>query len=300
MHWLSLTLLCAFSLAASDAVAKKYLSHLDTRSLTFIRLSFAGLLMAPLLVDVNITGLPAEFWLWMALTVPAELVAMYLYMKAIREYPLSLTVPYLAFTPIFVVVTGWLFLGESTSVTGFIGILLIVAGAWLLNIPEVGLGPRLRGDDGKRRRNNWVRYLEPFKNIFRNPGSRYMLGAAVIYSITASGSKAAMEYMGSQQCGALYFATIGMVALILFGQRGITTIKNNFLPALAVAALMAVMVFVHFKAIELVEAAYMISVKRSSLLFGIIFGVLFFQEKHLGMHLFAAGMMLAGVFVIAM
>lgn len=282
MHWLFLTLLCAFSLATSDAIAKKYLSHLDTRSLTFIRLSFAGLLMTPLLVDVDIYNLPREFWLWMLLTIPAELAAMYLYMKAIRGYPLSLTVPYLAFTPIFVVLTGWLFLREAISVSGFMGILLIVAGAWLLNIPEVG----------------HKKILEPFKNIFRNPGSRYMLGAAVLYSITASGSKAAMQYMGSQQFGAFYYVTAGLFAILFFGKGSLQKVRKNLLPAFFVALLMAIMVYLHFTAMELIEAAYMISVKRSSLLFGIIFGVLFFQEKHLGMHLFAASLMLGGVFVI--
>ena len=297
MNWLLITLLCAFTLAASDAVAKKYLSHVDLRSLTLIRLGFAGLLMSPLLIDIQLTNYPKEFWGWLTISVPAEIIAMLLYMKAIRDYPLSLTVPYLAFTPMFVILTGWVVLGESISLSGTGGILLIVFGAWLLNIPETDLSPTPMTKPGLRVFINNV--LEPFKNIFRNPGSRYMLIAAFIYSITASTSKAAMGFMGAQQFGAFYFACIGIAALLLFGRRGIATIRQNFFPALAVAALMAIMVFLHFKAIELVEAAYMVSVKRTSLLFGIIFGVLFFKEKHLGMHLIAAGMMLGGVFIIS-
>jgi len=296
MNWLFITLLCAFTLAASDAVAKKYLSHIDLRSLTLIRLGFTGLLMSPLLVNIQPFNYPLEFWGWLLVAVPAEIIAMLLYMKAIRDYSLSLTVPYLAFTPMFVILTGWIVLGESISLTGFSGILLIVFGAWLLNIPETGL--RATPVANARLRVFMNNILDPFKNIFRNPGSRYMLIAAFIYSITASTSKAAMGYMGAQQFGAFYFAAIGIAALLLFGRHSMVTIRKNFFPALAVAALMAIMVFLHFKAIELVEAAYMVSVKRSSLLFGIIFGVLFFKEKHLGMHLMAAGMMLAGVFVI--
>jgi len=298
MNWLLITLLCAFSLAASDAVAKKTLSHIDLRSLTLIRLGFAGLLMSPLLIDIQLTNHPPEFWAWLAISVPAEIIAMLLYMKAIRDYSLSLTVPYLAFTPMFVIITGWLVLGESISLNGASGILLIVFGAWLLNIPETESSSVSATNAGPRVFMNNI--LDPFKNIFRNPGSRYMLIAAFIYSITASTSKAAMGYMGSQQFGAFYFACIGIAALLLFGRRSMATIKQNFLPALAVAALMAIMVFLHFKAMELVEAAYMVSVKRTSLLFGIIFGVLLFKEKHLGMHLFAAAMMLCGVFVIGL
>jgi drug/metabolite transporter (DMT)-like permease len=291
MHWLTITLLCALSLAASDSVAKKYLSHLDLRSLTLIRLSFAGLLMAPLLLDVEISNLPRDFWLWMLVSVPGEIIAMLLYMKAIRDHALSGTVPYLAFTPMFTILSGWLILGETVSLGGATGILLIVFGAWLLNLPESRLNSSLG-------RSDLLRHLDPFQNIFRNPGSRYMLVAAIIYSITASTSKAAMGYMGSQQFGAFYFASVGIAAALLFGRSGIGVVRKNFWPAVIVAGLMAIMVYLHFRAMELVEAAYMISVKRTSLLFGIIFGVLFFKEKHLGMHLFAASIMLAGVFVI--
>jgi len=285
MHWLITTLLCALALAASDAVAKKTLNHLDLRSLTLIRLGFTGLLMLPVAFSAPLPDLPLHFWLWMAVLIPAEIAAMFLYMKAIRDYPLSLTVPYLSFTPVFAIFTAWLLLDEKISTTGLLGILLIISGAWLLNIPETG-GVSLR------------RVFEPLKAIFRNPGSRYMLLAALIYSLTSSGGKVVLAYMPAAQFGSFYFAAVGLAAILLFGKGSMPVIRSNLLPAFIVAALMAIMVYLHFLALAQVEVAYMISVKRTSLLFGIIFGVLFFQERHLAMHLFAASLMLAGVFVI--
>ena len=284
-HWLFLSLLCAFSLAASDAVAKKYLSHLDFKALTLVRLALAGMLMLPLTFQVDIFNLPLPFWLWMAITVPAEILAMYLYMQAIRDYPLSLTVPYLAFTPMFAVVVAWLILQESISIFGFTGIALIIIGAWFLNLPETA-GVSIKTA------------LKPFRYIFINPGSRYMLIAAVIYSFTAVSTKAAMQYMPANQFGAFYYLSVGLVALLLFGRSGYSQIRQNIKPALLAALLMAIMVYLHFLALEKIEVAYMISAKRTSLLFGIIFGVLFFREKHLGMHLFAGCLMLAGVTII--
>lgn len=290
MNWLPITLLCALALAASDAVAKKTLSALDLRSLTTIRLGLAGLLMTPLLWEVSLADLPADFWLWMLLLVPLEIVAMLLYMKAIRDHPLSLTVPYLAFTPAFVMLSGWLILDEQVSLQGFAGIGLIVVGAWLLNVPE----KTVTGS----RQTAWQVAWRPFRSIASNPGSRFMLIAALIYSFTASGSKAALQYMPAEQFGAFYFASIGLVVLLLFGRHALPAVAKHWKAAAMVALLMAVMVFLHFVAISMVEAAYMVAVKRSSMLFGIVFGVLFFAEKHLGVHLFAAGLMLAGVFVI--
>ena len=286
-HWLFLSLLCAFTLAASDAVAKKYLSHLDFHALTLVRLALAGMLMLPLTIQIDIFSLPVAFWLWMAITIPAEITAMYLYMKAIRDYPLSITVPYLAFTPIFVVLIAWLILHESISIFGFLGIALIITGAWFLNLPETeGLSVKT--------------VLKPFSYILINPGSRFMLIAAVIYSFTAVSTKAAMQYMPASQFGAFYYLSVGIVALLLFGRSGYPQIRKNLKPALVVALLMAIMVYLHFLALEKIEVAYMISAKRTSLLFGIVFGVLFFREKHLGMHLFAGCLMLAGVTIIGL
>jgi hypothetical protein len=48
-----------------------------------------------------------------------------------------------------------------------------------------------------------------------------------------------------------------------------------------------------------VEVAYMIAVKRTSLLLGILYGALVFKEAGLAGHALAGGLMLVGVFLIA-
>jgi uncharacterized membrane protein len=58
------------------------------------------------------------------------------------------------------------------------------------------------------------------------------------------------------------------------------------------------MVYTHFLAIQQVEVAYMIAVKRTSLLFGILYGVLVFRESGLAARLPAGVLMLAGVMLI--
>ena len=61
---------------------------------------------------------------------------------------------------------------------------------------------------------------------------------------------------------------------------------------------MAVMVITHFLAIASVEVAYFLSLKRTSLLFGIVYGALLFKEAHLGRHLIGGIVMVAGVALI--
>lgn len=67
---------------------------------------------------------------------------------------------------------------------------------------------------------------------------------------------------------------------------------------LLVGGFLAVMVITHFQAIAQVEVAYFISLKRSSLLFGIVYGALLFGERAVGRHLMAGIVMVAGIVLI--
>ena len=290
MHWLALSLICAFCLASSDAAAKHWLRSAGARELVAIRLGLSGLLLTPWVLTFDVPELPPAFWAWLALIVPLEIVAMLLYMKAIRDYPLALTVPYLAFTPVLVVATGWVVLGERVDGNGLLGILLVVAGSWLLNFEQ---SDRLRLST----------LLAPLRAIVVNPGSRLMLATAAIYAITSVGGKAAMQWMPPEQFGAFYFVVLGAVTLLLLGlthPASLRVRRHGLGPLLIVAGFMAVMVVTHFMALAQVEAAYMIAVKRTSLLFGMLYGAMLFGERHLGRHLIAGALMVAGVATIGL
>jgi drug/metabolite transporter (DMT)-like permease len=290
LHWLTLTLICALALASADALTKRALPDRDARELTLVRFTVPGVLLLPWLLAQPLPAFPVAFWLWMAVLLPAEIVAMLLYQRAIRDHPLALTLPYLAFTPALVALIGWVVLGEKVSATGLAGILLIVLGGWLLNI--------------QRNTGNgfWQQALAPLGAIWQNPGSRQMLGVATIYAFTAVGGKRAMGYATPETFGALYFALLGLVTLLLFGlarPARLRVASERPVAVLGIGLLMAVMVVTHFLAIAMVEAAYMIAVKRTSLLFGILYGALLFREANLGRNLVAGVLMVAGVAMIA-
>lgn len=290
MHWLTLSLICAFALASSDAAAKRWLRQADARELVVVRLGLSGLLLLPWALTFDLPPLPAAFWGWLAVLLPLELVAMLLYVRAIRDYPLTLTLPYLAFTPVLVVVTGWLVLDETVSGRGFLGVLLVVGGSWLLNFESAD-------------RLSLRALTAPFRAIAINPGARLMLGAAAIYAVTSVGGKAAMAWMPPAQFGAFYFALLGLLTLALIGftrPRALRVQRYGWLPLSVVAGFMALMVVTHFMALAEVEAAYMIAAKRTSLLFGILYGAMLFGETDLGRHLLAGGLMIAGVAAIAL
>lgn len=290
MDWLSLSLLCAFSLAAADAATKAWLGDYSARELTLVRFGVTGLLMSPLLSSLGPIGdLPLDFWLWVTSLVPLEVTAMLLYMKAIRDHPLSLTLPYLAFTPVFVILTGYLLLGERVDQAGTMGILLVVAGAWLLNQKHASW-------------RDWRTWGTPLTAILHEPGSRMMLGAALLYSFTSAMGKGAIRHMDPERFGAFYFLLLGVTAVLLFGFRQpriLARVWRRPGAVMAVSLLNAAMVYTHFLALQRVEVAYMIAVKRTSLLFGILLGALIFHERDLAVHVLAGALMLGGVFLIA-
>ncbi len=57
-------------------------------------------------------------------------------------------------------------------------------------------------------------------------------------------------------------------------------------------------VICHMIAISRIEAAYMISIKRTSLLFGVLYGACWFKEENIRERLAGAAMMMCGIFLI--
>lgn len=301
MHWAALTLICAFSLATADAATKAWLQGYSARELALVRFSLTAVFLLPMLSGLpTLSTLPAAFWGWMLVLWPLEIIAMMLYMAAIRDHPLSLTVPYLAFTPVFVLGIAHLLLGERVSIQGALGVVLVVIGAWMLNVAHA-------------RRDDWRSWWTPLSAILWEPGSRMMLAVALIFALTATVGKLVLQYIPAQQFGAFYFLTLGLLMPLVFALprlrgtashdqgppwRVIVRLFRRPRAVLAVAALNAVMIYTHFLALQQVEVAYMIAVKRTSLLFGILYGTLLFRETGLRTRLPAGAMMLAGVSTI--
>ncbi len=289
MSWIALALLCAFSLASADAATKAWLRDFSALDLLVVRFCVPALLMIPLLGNLPApSDLPLAFWGWISALIPLELAAMWLYMSAIRSHPLSLTLPYLAFTPVFVIGIAWLLLGERVTLQGGGGVSLVVVGAWLLNSRQA-------------RARDWRSWAAPLAAILHEPGSRMMLGVAAIYAVTATLGKGAMRYLPADVFGAFYYGLLGLtvfVAVVLPRPRMLLKLARRPWPVLAVGGLIGVMVFTHFLALQQVEVAYMIAVKRVSLLFGILYGGLLFREPDLAARLPAGIVMLSGVVLI--
>ena len=90
-----------------------------------------------------VAGLSDGRLLWVGICSAALKIASSLtYQRALQLSPMSLSVPYLAFTPVLLLITSYFLLGEQPSGIGVFGVLVMTCGAYLLN--TVG-----RKEDGK-------------------------------------------------------------------------------------------------------------------------------------------------------
>lgn len=282
MHWLPYTLLTALSLASADALSKKALRNADELTIVWVRVGYALPFLALTLFFVPLPRLDRTFWATVAVMVPLEITAMALYVKAIRLSPLSLSVPFLALTPVFIIFIAFFLIGERPSPTGVAGIAVIAAGAYMLNVNSSNEG--LAG---------------PLRAIVREPGSVLMTAVALIYAFTSTLGKVAVTHSSPMFFGFFYpFVLTAALTPFMAGKGTLGTVASRPMIFLLIGLCTAMMISTHYMAISLTNVSYMIAVKRLSIIFSVVYGKLFFKEAGIRERLLGGSMMVAGVALI--
>jgi len=277
--WVFYALITAFSLATADAISKKALGRSNEYVIAWVREGYALPFLFLAFFFIDIPSLDRTFWLSLLLMIPLEIAAIILYVKAIKISPLSLTIPFLAVSPVFIILIAFLILGEVPDRSGLLGILLIVAGAYLLNI-------RTTRED----------LLGPIKAIRRERGSIFMIIVALIYSVTATLGKVAVQHSGPIFFGVFYPFLLTLILSVVLWRKGLLPeVLSRPMTFLAIGIFTAIMILTHFKAISMTDVAYMISVKRASLVFSVLYGRVLFGEENIRERLTGSVLMIAGM-----
>lgn len=279
--WVIYALLCAFSLATSDALAKRILETEDERWVAWLRITLAVPFLIPFLFFAPVPTLDRTFWVATFSALPLEITSILLYIRAIKISPLSLTIPFLALTPVFLLLIGYVILGEMPGPRQGVGVLLIALGAYLLNVHASKDGP-----------------LGPLKAVFREKGSLLMVAVALIFSITSTLGKLAVDHSGPVFFAAVYF-TLVAVAFTPFVLGRKDRPRPRWRPGLlGVGLFYGLMALFHYLALSMTQVAYMISVKRTSILFSVAYGWLMFREREIEERLLGSAVMLVGVVLV--
>jgi drug/metabolite transporter (DMT)-like permease len=285
MNWGVISLLGALGVSTQDAWVKKCFSHLSPYEMSAYPLFYS--LPFFLAAFPFIQGPPPGSGFWSALIVclPLESAAFVLYMHAIKVSPLSLTVPHLAFTPAFILATGYAFLGETSSLAGFLGVLTTIAGSYVLNSTS--------RDEA---------FSAPFRAILSDSGSRTMLLVAALYSITSVMAKRAILRASPVYFGvsfSIVFNSLLLAVFFLTGRVSLKSLRRSIPQGIVLGMLFFFQIVVNNIAMSLAKVTYVIAVKRLSILFSVLYGEVLFHEGRLLRRLSGAIVMVAGAVMIS-
>ncbi len=283
--WYLITVLSGLAFATADTFSKQESKYMTTIHLSWVREAYALPFLLPILLFIEIPQLDAVFWWAILGCIILDLFTTILYMKAIKIAPLSLTIPYMGLTPIFSLLISYLILGETVSWLGLVGIGLISFGAYILQIDRAKFG-----------------LWEPILAIFKNKGSLFMLIVSFSYAITANLGKVAIIHSSPLFMCVIYFSGLALAFTPLVPLLGKTSVPHMFRRSsgkFKIGLAMAIMAVAHFSAISMINVAYMISIKRLSLLFAILYGWLVFKEENIRERLMGGAIIIAGAAFIA-
>ena len=285
MSWFAYALICALSVAIMDALSKKALIDNDPYFVAWVRVVFAAPLLLFALPFIEIPKLDRVFFTITSILLPLDVIALLLYLKAINISPLSLTLPFLSLTPVFVLGTSYIILGEKPDRSGIVGIFLVVIGAYLLNVHTIKRG-----------------CLEPLKAITKEAGSVLLCIVAFICSVNLNLGKVAVLHSSPIFLSIFYLFILSILLSLIVSFKTkdfFSKIASQKLLFFLIGISMAVMTVTHLKAICLVEVSYMVSVKRLNILFGVVLGTVFFKEANIKERFLGATVMVIGIILIS-
>jgi drug/metabolite transporter (DMT)-like permease len=225
---------------------------------------------------------PAEapFWVVVAIGTPLEILALVLYARALQVGSLSTALPLLALTPVLLLVTGPLIAGDRLRLEAIPGVLLVALGAWMLHLEQARLG-----------------WLAPLRALARAPEARLMLAVAAIYAVTSALGKRGVVLSSPGTMATYYFLAIvivGVPVVMPHPRRLARVLRRRLWICAGLGVAFALHVLTHMNAVALMPVAEMISVKRLSMLFAALAGVLLLGEPAPRGRLPGAAMMVAG------
>lgn len=283
--WFILGLSSGLFHALQSMVSKKALEGLNSYLVAFAYSAFSLPYFLIALLWTDLPPVNSTFWWALIATSILNVIGIVLLMKAIKIGELSLTMPFLSFTPIFLILTSKLMVGESPGLMGILGILLIVGGTYAL---EVKNGGGIAG---------------PFRAFLKNKGGQLVLLVAFIYSISSNLDKIIIQNSDpfTRNVSVLAMMTVMLFLLIQFkSKQKISEIKSKY-KLLALAGFFAALTLVfQMAALTTGIVPYVISLKRTSALFSVILGFIAFKERNIKPRLLGAALMVVGVFIISM
>jgi drug/metabolite transporter (DMT)-like permease len=210
--------------------------------------------------------------------------------RAIELADVSLVAPLISLSPLFMLLTSWLMLSETPDNLGLAGIVLVVVGTYFLAGGQSNFA------------------LAPLVKLVEEPGTRWALTVAILWSITANIDKLTVQ-ASSPLTYTFWFHlvfTVAFTPIFLMLKSEWTLIEGQsseedpgvtwlILILLSVGLFQAILTAAQMLAVIMTNVTYVIAIKRAGMLITVLGGGLFFDESHLSRRFVAALLVLVGL-----
>lgn len=286
MIWLIFASIGAFLDSTYYMLNKKLTQKIDIYFIPACVFLFTFLFTLPIVYARGIPAFNTTFIMAVIITCVLNVFATILYLKALKTTDISLCMPMISFTPLFLIFTSYIILRELPSYLGVAGIFLIVFGSYVLGLRK-----------GKKG------ILAPFRNLLKNRGALYILIVAFIFSIALNFDK--MAVLNSDPVSALaaksLLKSVFFITISSFKSKNkMSMFRSSWKMLLAAGLVLAVMDICINIAYTMTLAAYVIAIKRISIVFSTLYGYFIFREKGVKQRFFAAIFMFMGAALIAL
>ncbi len=224
------------------------------------------------------------FFIYLVLNVLLITCVTWLYFRALQISPLSMCVPFLSFTPVFLIPTGYIILHEVPPLLKGLGVLLIVAGSLVMHRRLFALGP-----------------LAPLRAVLKERGSRYMLLVSFIFAITNPIDKKLVTMSDVFTEAFAYGFGLSVSFWIMGRLKGVdfaAASRANWKWISLAGVLDAVSLLFQLASYTYIAVVITVSIKRAGIILAVFCGWLFFHERGITDQVIAASVMFCGVLIL--
>ena len=247
---LLLVLVASFVWSGVDTSRKVLASRVQPIPLLFAQTFAAAPLFAIWLVVDGMPAILPGYLLPAVTSVALNIVANLAFLAALQISPLSVTIPLLSLTPVFTTLLAIPLLGERPTLLQGLGILLVVAGAFGLN---------LAAEDG-------LSFSSLWRSWVREKGALWMVVVAFLWSLTVPLDKLALECSSGPFHGLVLNGgvALGMLIALLWTRRlpelaDVRRVRGTFILSVLLSALALAL---QLKAIQIVWVGLVETLKR--------------------------------------
>ena len=259
-------IISAFFWAAFDLTRKLSLQKINSVNLLLI-FTLAQTLIFGSWVFYEVPFLNLKSYIFPGLIlIIISLFSALLFLKAIKQSDLSLTIPLLSLSPLFSSFFSFFFLNEKLSYFQYIGVFLIIFGTLVLYSKKITLGE----------------ILKSFKVLVINNSAKLMIVVSLIWSLTPVLDKLCLEHSSINIHGLIQ--SFGLMILLIFllkkEKYEFLSLKRNWRLILITILTGIIATVLQFYAILFNYVPIMETIKRSiGQLSSVLFGKLFFKEE---------------------